>query len=191
MMPNADYPTDDLLFTATANSMQTILLESKVRRALELLVIMQKQVEMADRKAQAIIGANTLLVAAYSFTSSTFRNNDSSVMQVILFILQIGLLVALGISALSVLLTIMPRVEKSDTEESVYFFGRIAKTPTKSFMAQYIAQNPQQELIQILNQIHATSRIISSKYTWAGRSSYALVVALMLWLIIQTLNFVA
>jgi len=146
-------------------------LERKFHAAWQLFQSVESQVQVADRKVQAIFAANTLLVAAVSFQN------------------RLLLLACICASYLSAIVALFPRLRHVRTQaHSLLFFGDIAALPGPEFAETFLAMPMGDKVRQVLRQTHEVSRVVTEKYKWTRRSGTALVLSLLLWIVVQAVT---
>jgi len=147
-------------------------------------------IHYADRKAQWIFSAVTLLVAAFSLTNPILEfDSMNTVRDLFALTTTILLLLSLVVVAYCVTMTLTPRFQKQ-TARSLYFFGDIQAMEREQFIHEYNALTHDDHNIALLNQIHANAGIATKKYRWARFATNWLMIALMLWGIVLVLRVV-
>lgn len=168
-------------------------LERKFHAAWQLFQSVESQVQVADRKVQAIFAANTLLVAAVSFqnqriipSAHTYGLSLSATVSVAARLL---LLACICASYLSAIVALFPRLRHARTQaHSLLFFGDIAALPGLEFAETFLAMPMGDKVRQVLRQTHEVSRVVTEKYKWTRRSGTALVLSLLLWIVVQAVT---
>ena len=162
-------------------------------RAWQLYVSLEHQVQVADRKVQAIFSVNALLVAALSLQSqSPLREAQASLdlRGIVLVIGHAGLLALVGAATLSAIFALRPRLRLGrSTGPSSYFFGDIASTDAATFARGFTELSRADAAKKVLEQIHVVASILSAKYRWSGRATRALTGSLVVWILLQLLRF--
>ena len=171
-------------------------LERKFQAAWQLFQSVESQVQMADRKVQAIFAANTLLVAAVSFQNGGIvpraHAHDLSLSAAVLLAARLLLLACVGASYLSAIVALFPRLRDTRTRtRSLLFFGDIAALPGPEFAETFLAMPTADKVRQVLHQTHDVSRVVTEKYKWTRRSGTALVLSLLLWIVVQAVTILA
>ncbi len=169
-------------------------LERKFQAAWQLFQSVESQVQMADRKVQAIFAANTLLVAAVSFQNQGVVPSARilSLSAAVSLAARLLLLVCVGVSYLSAIVALFPRLRGAGPRtRSLLFFGDIAVLPAPEFAETFLAMPTVDKVRQVLHQTHAVSRVVAEKYKWTRRSGNALVLSLLLWIVVQAVTILA
>jgi hypothetical protein len=160
---------------------------AKLQLALKLLENVQAHVKIADDKVRTLFGANTLLVAALALNGALLTQNRGTSLRLSIAHGAIGLLIlAIGFACVSAFLALMPRVITKGPR-SLFFFTDIAHTKQADFISEFIAQDEDESLRQILSEVHINAAIVQTKYAWLRRAGGALIVAILIWLVVQVL----
>ena len=166
-------------------------LERKFQAAWQLFQSVEGQVQMADRKVQAIFAANTLLVAAVSFQNQALvpSTHGLSLLATVGVAARLLLLACVCASYLSAIVALFPRLRHVKTRtHSLLFFGDIAALPGSEFAETFLAMPTADKVRQVLHQTHEVSRVVAEKYRWTRRSGTALVLSLLLWVAVQAIT---
>ena len=168
-------------------------LDKKLQIAWELFQSVEAQVQVADRKVQAIFAANTLLVAAVSFQSQGMEaSHRAGLAAALTLTLRLLLLAAIGASSLSAIVALFPRVRGSAADSrTLLFFGDIAALPDVHFIEGFLNLPTADKVRQILRQTHTVSRLVAEKFKWTRRAGTALVLSLLLWIVAQVIQLLA
>jgi len=166
-------------------------LERKFQAAWQLFQSVESQVQMADRKVQAIFAANTLLVAAVSFQNQGIvpSAHGLSLSATVGVAARLLLLACVCGSYLSAIVALFPRLRHAKTRtHSLLFFGDIAALSAPEFAETFLAMPTMDKVRQVLRQTHDVSRVVAEKYKWTRRSGTALVLSLLLWIVVQAVT---
>ena len=168
-------------------------LEKKFQAAWHLFLSVEAQVQMADRKVQAIFAANTLLIAAVSFQNqsvvSSVHAHSLSLAAAVSLAARLLLLVCVCVSFLSAIVALFPRLRDAGPRtRSLLFFGDIATLPAPEFVESFLALPTADKVRHVLRQSHNVSRVVAEKYKWTRRSGLALVFSLLLWIVVQVIT---
>jgi len=171
-------------------------LERKFQAAWQLFQSVESQVQMADRKVQAIFAANTLLVAAVSFQNQgivpSAHAQGLSLSAAVGLAARLLLLACVCGSYLSAIVALFPRLRHARTRTpSLLFFGDIAALPGHEFAETFLAMPMGDKVRQVLRQTHDVSRVVAEKYKWTRWSGTALVLSLLLWIVVQAVTILA
>ena len=170
-------------------------LERKFQAAWQLFQSVEAQVQVADRKVQAIFAANTLLVAAVSFQNQGImpaHAHNLSLSAAVGLAARLLLLACICASYLSAIVALFPRLRPVKTRtHSLLFFGDIAALPGAEFAETFLAMTTADKVRQVLRQTHDVSRVVAEKYKWTRRSGTALVLSLLLWIVVQAVTILA
>jgi hypothetical protein len=177
----------DMVTTRTANI-------PSAQMALKMLENLYDQTVLAERKINALFGANTLLVAALALGGQitlTDLQENTDLFVVAGIVVRVFLLSTVAFSTLSALFALVPRI-KTDVNPSLFFFGHIASKPNaEAFIDEFNELDDEARIRQILDQVYVNSIIVSAKYKWIRRAAFSLVAALLMWIMLQALNFLA
>lgn len=164
------------------------------RLAMKMLDNLYDQNVLAERKINALFGANTLLVAALALGGQVTLADLSESADILILlgvVVRVLLLTAVAFSTLSALFALVPRI-KVRSKPSVFFFGTVASVEdADDFIAQFDATSEEERRRQLLDQVYVNSVIVTEKYKWIRRAAISLVVSLLMWILLQGINFVA
>lgn len=167
----------------------------KLQLAWQLFVSIEYQVQVADRKVQAIFGANALLVAALSFygqnTLTRLRQDGITALEAVGLAASALLLLSVCASAAFAILALLPRVRLSSSSRSSFFFGDIAAVSGEQFIGDFLSASVPEATREILAQVHLASQVVAEKYRWTRRAAATLTVSLLLWAIVLLVRFVS
>ncbi len=166
----------------------------KIRLAFQLLDNVEWQVRAADQKVSALFGANTLFAAALALINTTllskFSADSSNPLRTVQIAASGVMILAVGFAAVSAIMALLPRIRTMAPERSSLFFAHIAAMDQSEFINEFLKLSDQDAVRQILSQVHANACIVDVKYKWTRRSATALIVAILIWLMIQLVSFV-
>lgn len=197
--------------SGTAADSPSPLLSSQYRLQLawQLFTAVEYQVQVADRKVQAVFGANTLMVAALTLNgNSTFADflvGGVTPLEVLAILFRLLLLSSICTSAACAILALTPRVRRPvlpphqvevispevvrHHPRSLFFFGDVSATPVDQFVHGFTELTVDEATDQILRQVHQVSGVVAAKYRWSRRAASALTVSLMLWILVLLFRF--
>lgn len=181
----------------------------RLQLAWQLFTALEYQVQVADRKVQAVFGANTLLVAALTFnghsTLADFRLGGITDVEALAIFFRLMLLGSICASAACAIRALAPRVRKPIPSQpsaippallhshprSLFFFGDVTATPVDEFVQGFSELTVDEATDQILRQVHQVSSVVTEKYRWSRRAASALTISLMLWIVVLLLRFLS
>ncbi len=161
--------------------------------AYRLLENLYEQVDLADNKIRALFSGSALLAAALSLHArQSYRAiivDGITAGELLLLVARGLLMLIVAYSLFAAILALLPRNTPRGSLRSLFFFGHIAATDHDQFIAEFPSQNRQLALTQILSQVHANSVIVQAKHRWAGRAAAAFTAAILVWMIVQIVEF--
>jgi hypothetical protein len=171
--------------------------EKKVDLAKHLFTSLEKQVEMADRKVQAIFGLNAFLVAAISLQSQqkldVVLKQGIDLNTIIDLTLKGIFLVCSCLATWSAVKAVSPRVHTDKNlmtnKKSLFYFGSIQSQKVKEFTQSFMMLNNKEAVFELLESCHAISAILNIKYKFLKRSTTFISVALFSWVLMQVNKF--
>lgn len=171
--------------------------EKKVDLAKHLFTSLEKQIEMADRKVQAIFGLNAFLVAAISLQSQ--QKLDAVIRQgfdlntIIDLTLKAIFLMCSCLATWSAVKAVSPRVHTDKklmtNKKSLFYFGSIQSQKVKEFTQSFMTLNNKEAVYELLESCHAVSSILNIKYKFLKRSTTFISIALFAWVLMQVNKF--
>ena len=182
--------------------------ERRLQLAWQVFTGVEYQVQVADRKVQAIFGANTLLVAALSLHGQSslaeVMAGGITPLEMVALAARLFLLVSVCTSAGFAIMALMPRVRfrqpsptgfpslgaGTEPGPSVFFFGDIASLSQNRFVGTFSNLTTEEATEQILRQVHSVSAVVAAKYRWSRRAANFLVVSLTMWIVVLLLRFI-
>jgi len=171
--------------------------EKKVDLAKHLFTSLEKQVEMADRKVQAIFGLNAFLVAAISLQSQqkldTVLDQGFDLNTIIDLTLKAIFLMCSCLATWSAVKAVSPRVHTDKNlmpkKKSLFYFGSIQSQKVKDFTQSFMTLNNKDAINELLESCHAISGILNIKYKFLKRSTSFISIALFTWVLMQVNKF--
>jgi hypothetical protein len=174
--------------------------DKKVQMAWQLFVSLEYQVQVADRKVQAVFGLNAFLVAALSLQSQ--QPLHEIIASGINFSLALDLLLkacflsCVCVATWSAIRALSPRF-KTETHgatvrrSSLFFFGDIQSKSPDDFTSSFMGLSNSDAVHQVLFQSQVISKILSTKYKFLRRSTIFLSAALMIWILLEINKFLS
>ena len=171
--------------------------DKKVQMAWQLFVSLEYQVQVADRKVQAVFGLNAFLVAALSLQSQKSLHDivqgGFSISLILDLLLKATFLSCVCIATWSAIKALTPRfnnnVKHVTPITSLFFFGDIQSKTFHDFSSAFVGLSNADAVKQILSQSQIISKILTTKYTMLRRSTIFLSVALTIWILLQINKF--
>jgi len=171
--------------------------EKKVDLAKHLFTSLEKQIEMADRKVQAIFGLNAFLVAAISLQSQknldTVLQHGFDINTTIDLTLKAIFLMCSCLATWSAVKAVSPRVHTDENlmtnKKSLFYFGSIQMLKVKEFTQSFMTLNNKEAVFELLGSCHAISGILNIKYKFLKRSTTFISIALFTWVLMQVNKF--
>ncbi len=174
--------------------------DKKVQMAWQLFVSLEYQVQVADRKVQAVFGMNAFLVAAISLQNqqplhNLLQNGMTFSVALDLF-LKACFLGCVCMATWSAIKALTPRfkINKSHNpsdKNSLFYFGDIQKKSFLDYSAAFMKTSNSEITEQLLLQVQTLSKILTRKYTLLHRSTFFLSLALIIWLFLSVNKFLA
>jgi hypothetical protein len=171
--------------------------DKKVQMAWQLFVSVEYQVQVADRKVQAVFGMNAFLVAAISLQNQQplqhLLQNGLNVSAVLDLLLKAGFLACVTLATWSAIKALTPRfklnAEIPASKTSLFYFGDIQMKSIEDFVSTFATLPNKDAVKQILSQVQIISKILSRKYQLLHRSTMFLSVALVIWILLSLNKF--
>jgi hypothetical protein len=171
--------------------------KEKVDLARQLFTSLEYQVQVADRKVQAVFSLNAFLVAAISFQSQqslhVLMQNAMSLNIAVDLLLKACFLTCVCIATFSAIKALTPRTRLNPNyttkQLSLFFFGDIRQKTKPEFLNSFINLTNAEAIEEILSSSHTISEILGIKYKLLNRSTLFLSVALLIWIILQINKF--
>lgn len=171
--------------------------DAKVDLARQLFTSLEYQVQVADRKVQAVFSLNAFLVAAISLQSQqslqVLLHNTISLNIAIDLMLKACFLTCVCIATFSAIKALTPRAklnpDYSNKQLSLFFFGDIRQKTKTEFLNSFINLTNAEAITEILSSSHSISEILGIKYKLLRRSMLFLSIALLIWIILQINKF--
>jgi disulfide bond formation protein DsbB len=158
--------------------------DERLRMAIKLFDHIEGQIARTDTKAQLIVAADTLLVAATSSTKAGYiamllsTSAATSTRLELLYI--IAMFIAAALSFYFAARVVRPSTKPLKTV-SLMFFEQIASQEEAAFVRSFEAQSGASLLDAVLGEVHAKSRIAREKYRSIRASVDWLTAALIFW----------
>jgi hypothetical protein len=130
----------------------------------------------SETKVGFVVGIDLAMVGALA---AAIGANKNAVMGNIGWIVLAGLLFVAAFFCACV--TVVPRTE--GPARSMIFFGRIAKTEPKDFVAEFTNATDDELLRDVLQQAHRNAEIASVKHTWVWRAMLFSMIGAVPWLV--------
>jgi hypothetical protein len=161
--------------------------------AYSLLENLHGQVRIADEKIRGLFSGSALLAAALAVNSGlslrSMGADGLTVGEQLLIAVRGLLLIAVASALLAAIVALLPRIVPRRSLRSLFFFGHIASTEHDQFLKEFAALGRQAALEQIMSQIHVNSVIVQAKYVWTRRAAGAFMVAILIWIAVQMIEF--
>ena len=166
--------------------------EARLALARDTFRDLQAHIQNADQKVQFVLTANAFLAASVSFEgrNALDRIQEMGLTTSTSMVLLGSGAVLLGIIASTVftVLTLVPRIT-IQYPRSLFFFADAAATPVKAYVDEFLSLSGVEMYRQLIEQVHANSRIVQVKFRWARRATLALAATLFVWVFIQSIQF--
>lgn len=167
--------------------------EVDVALARQILEMVHVQIRNADEKIRALFSGSALLAAALALNSGQslqgFMQGGLTMVEIIKLSSRAMLLLAVAASVITAVLALLPRIVPGKSLRTHFFFGHIAATEHDQYVTELLHLSRQEALAQLASQIHVNSVIVRAKYLWTYRSATLLVVAILIWIGVQILEF--
>lgn len=171
--------------------------EKKVNMARHLFDSLENQVQLADRKVQAIFGLNAFLVAAISLQSQRSLNEvlSASLRPSIVFdlIFKAVFLACACMATWSAVKALSPRGQSNGkittAKKPMFYFGNIHTQHVYQFTQSFINLDNENTLKELLDSCHVVSGILHLKYKYLRRSTLFISIALLIWIFMQVNKF--
>lgn len=169
---------------------QPIAVDEQLRLANQLFDRTHSQIRAVDEKIRALFSANTLLAAALAFTQQAALPVLPGFLEYLFLAGSVITLLSTVGSVIMALIALMPRVRTTQSNGQ-FFFGAIAHQSLDKFQRDFQHLSPQDALEQVLQDVHVLARIALVKNQWMLRAAILLIVALVMWFSILTINLLA
>ncbi len=171
--------------------------EKKVVMARHLFDSLENQVQLADRKVQAIFGLNAFLVAAISLQSQQKFNevmaNGFRFNMALDLILKAVFLGCACMATWSAVKALSPRGQSkgkiNTAKKPMFYFGNIHTQHVQQFTKSFISLDDEGTVKELLDSSHIISGILHLKYKFLRRSTSFISAALLIWVIMQVNKF--
>jgi hypothetical protein len=156
-----------------------------------LYALVENLITRADTKAGLILAADTVFATVLIVlskgaivnlldSSTNFASRFSGLLAILTF-------AALLLSSLFVLLVARPKLlsGKEEASGSLFFFGRISQMRYQDFVEQFSKQSSAELRNTLLTEVHTTAQLANQKFNRIRYSLDFLIVAVILWTIMQ------
>ena len=155
-----------------------------------LYALIENLITRADTKAGLILAADTVFSTVLLVLSKGAIVNllDNSAVFASRFtgLLTILTFAALLLSSIFALLVARPIIlPGQEASSSLFFFGRISQMSIQDFVKQFSSQSSAELRNSLLTEVHITARLVYQKFIRIRYSLDFLIVAVMLWAIMQ------
>lgn len=137
----------------------------------EKLVLAEKNLEILvawvgrlDNKTPIVLGINSGMLGMLVTFAPPLKNWTPG-----LFLLTLLSVLGIGVSFVFFYFSSYPRTK--GPEESLFYFGSIAKKSNIEYQQAFLKRNAEEQLIDILEQCHRNSEIITNKF-WCLKGAY-------------------
>jgi len=174
--------------------------DEKVQMAWQLFASLEYQVQVADRKVQAVFGMNAFLVAAISLQNQQsfhiLLQGGLNVNVVMDLFLKGCFIACVSIATWAAIRALRPRVkfkqaDKSFPQNSLFYFGDIQGMSVKNFTDTFISLHNDEIVKQLLSQAQTIYKILTRKYALLHRSTLFLSIALIIWALLSVNKFLS
>jgi hypothetical protein len=134
-----------------------------------LYLSLDTQVLIADTKAQIIMGANAILLAAAAFNRGealrVFTNSSATLSDQVGLVLTLLMLLALFVSVYYALITARPNlIPPPGANRNLFFFGHIAQMDEEAYVDAFLGMSMDDVKRTVIRQIYARSVVVERKY---------------------------
>jgi hypothetical protein len=154
--------------------------------------LIESQITRADTKAGLILAADTVFATTLIILSKgalpNLLSNSASVANRFSALLALLTFVALLVSSLFVLLVARPIMqEENAVSGTLFFFGKISRLSHKDFVEQFSTQSSAELRNALLTEVYMTARLANDKFTRIRYSLDFLIIAVLLWAMMQVM----
>ena len=150
---------------------------------------MDRQIDLADRKAQLILAANTFMAATLGNLSQgaglKLLAATAPLAQRIESGCAVVLVATLVLSVYYALLVARPRLTVAGQRRTLLYAGHIAAWTEQDYVATFLAQTPREMDEAVLAQVHSRAQIANRKFVGIRWSLDFLFVAFLAWATIR------
>ncbi len=167
---------------------------SNLGLARDMLAQVLGQIHNTDEKVKGLFSANTLLAAALALSGqiiprlSTAGSWDS--LAAIKLLAAMAMIISIVTAALSAILALLPRVGRYQKHSSLFYFRDVAALDEEQFIQEVNSLSDQDIVCQLLEQVHVNSVILCQKVKWARRSAAGIIIALVMWLLVEVIALI-
>ena len=156
-----------------------------------LFNLIENQITRADTKAGLILAADTVFVTTVSVlsrsavlnavdASAPFSSRLTAILTLLTFL-------SLACSTFFALLVARPKMPPPNAKGALFFFGNISSMKYADFVARFSAQSSVDVRTSLLAEVHITARLARRKFVRIRKSLDFLVIAVLLWTVIQAI----
>jgi hypothetical protein len=124
------------------------------------------QISLADSKAQLIMGANAVLLAALVVDIASVGQllQSDSFLGKIGGLLIMATAIMLATSIYFGIAATLPKMGQSKNAQNLFFFGHITQLKEQDYLQQFLQLTPTQIKVSYIAEIHARARIAEKKF---------------------------
>jgi len=175
----------------TASPIQQTDAQNELELAAFLFQVIESQITRADTKAGLVVAADVVFVTALLLVSrGTFLqlvNPRSDPFGIVIAIIDLLVFVTLICSTLFALFATRPSLRVRKDPGTLFFFSRIARMDLDEYVNTFSAQSTQDLRRAVLTEVHTTALIATTKFQRIRYSIDFLIVAVILWAMLQVL----
>ena len=183
--------TESMAVKPKTNKTAQLKKRSDAELGLTLLAHIEGQLNRADSKAQFTLTANTLLIASATLlnngVAATVLDYSAPPLSRAAGISAILMFITLLFSTVYSLLAVMPKLTLPAKDRNVFFFGAIMRTDEKTFIERIRKTEAKEFDDMVLSETYALAGIAQQKFLHIKRSHHFLIVAMVLWAVMQLL----
>jgi hypothetical protein len=146
---------------------------------------LDRQIDLADRKAQLILAACTFMAATVAPLTAGIGldlfNTSVPLLQRIASVFTISVVVTLLLSIYFSLIVTRPRLELRKQNPSLLYFGNVIQWSEEEFIERFLKQQPDEIRTAILAQVYQKALISKRKFEGIRRSLGFLLLTFILW----------
>ncbi len=147
------------------------------------------QITLAETKAQLIMGACAILLAAIGFERGSgydlFLNEDAAWGERLAFVLMLLTFGALIAAVFCALATARPNLRHPKHPSNLLFFSHIVNIEEHAYLERVLGMSAGQLKLYMMSQVYAKSVVIERKFRFSRYSLDFLFLAFLLWIIAQ------
>jgi hypothetical protein len=160
-------------------------LQTKIWFAQDVLSRNDAAIQFSEAKSGFLFALMGLLLNGVIGSSERFvsgLNSTDLALKSLTILLAIAYVGGVLLSVYAAFMIILPRL-KSSREESVVFFGDVARHELRPFVAKYNKLTKKDYVQHLIRQIHATSLIANTKFQYVRRMSIGVMLQIIAWLL--------